>query len=55
VDMSDVEFMDCSALHVLLDVAHRTPGGVVVRRAPPIVRRLFTLTGAETAGITVEE
>jgi anti-anti-sigma factor len=54
LDVSEVRFMDCSTLGVLLDVARRAPSGLVLRHPTHIVSRLLSLTGAEAAGIVVE-
>lgn len=47
VDLSDCDFLDAAGLQVIADTAKRLeiPGGLTIRSAPPILRRLFEITG----------
>jgi anti-sigma B factor antagonist len=48
IDLSGLEFMDSSGLHVLLEASERARGNdhrLSLRSAPPRVHRLFELTG----------
>ena len=46
--MSALEFADCSAVRLLVDLAARSEGGgatLALRRGPARVQRVFELTG----------
>jgi anti-anti-sigma factor len=48
LDMSALEFADCSAVRLLVDLATRSKRGgtrLALRRGPPRVQRVFELTG----------
>lgn len=47
LDLSDCDFFDAAGLQVIADTAKRLaiPGGLTIRSAPLILRRLFEITG----------
>lgn len=51
LDLSDLTFVDCAGLRVILCMNARSndrPGRFLVRRGPPNVHRVFSLTSAAT-------
>jgi anti-anti-sigma factor len=50
LDLRDLEFMDCSGVHTIIDAtvqAHRDGRRMILLRAPREVDRVFALTGTD--------
>ena len=55
LDCSALTFLDSSGIRAILMLASLTPGGVVIRRPSPIVRKVLEIAGVDEAiGVKVE-
>jgi anti-anti-sigma factor len=55
LDCSALTFLDSSGIRAILTFASQLPGGVVIRRATPTVRKVLEIAGVDEAiGVKVE-